>query len=204
MVLAAVDGQGVWRRSGSGAWTEVNPGALPAPEAAGGVSFAWPAASTVYLYDRQTGLWRSGDAGASWTKVWAIRSLPPFTGWIAADPSAPSRLFVSVGDDGLYRLDGADSGTVEGGRIVARRVGSFAHPGPVAVDGDGVVYAAELAVGGPPDLRLSQDSGEEWRSVADATYRASGVFPLGLTPSQNGELFVAMNGGGLLIGHPAA
>lgn len=203
VVLAAVDGEGVWRRSGSGTWSEVNPGALPAPEAAGGVSFAWATASTVYLYDRQTGLWRSGDAGASWTKIWAIRSLPPFTGWIAADPSAPSRLFVSVGDDGLYRLDGADSGTVEGGRIGPRRVGSFAHPGPVAVGSDGVVYAAELAVGGPPDLRVSQDSGEQWRSVADATYRASGVFPLGLTPSQNGELFVAMNGGGLLIGHPA-
>jgi len=203
VLLAAVDGQGVWRKAGDGAWSEVNAGALPIAQGAGGVSFAWPTASSVYLYDRQTGLWRSGDAGATWTKVWSKPSPPSFTGWMAADPSVGSRLFVSIGDDGLYRLDGADSGTVDGGQIRSQRIGSFAHPGPVTVDAAGVVLAAELAERSPADLRVSRDGGDAWRSVANATYRSWAVFPLALTTSPNGDVFIAMDGDGLLIGHPA-
>jgi hypothetical protein len=200
VLLAAVDGQGVWRKDGDGPWTEVAAAAVPTPAGGGGVSFAWPGGSTVYVYDRQTGLWRSSDAGLTWTPIWTKRSGPPFTGSIAADPTEQRRLFVSIGDDGVYRLDDASSGTVEGGDIAPNRVGAFAHPGPVTVGRGGVVFAAELAVDGPPDLLRSSDHGTTWRSIADDAYRASATLPLGLTESGSGELFVCLDGNGLLIG----
>ena len=203
VVLAAVDGGGVWRKSGADPWAQVNPEVLTQPGAAGGVSLAWPSGSTVFMYDRQTGLWRSDDAGSTWTQVWAQTSDPPFTGYVAADPTKPGRVYVSVGDNGLYRLDGADSGTVEGGQIQPALVGKLRHPGPVTVNSAGVAYACELGTGGAPDILSSTDAGKHWRSLADASYRASAVFPLGITVSPTGIMYVALDGNGLLIGRSA-
>ena len=204
VVLAAVDGSGIWRKDGASEWISVDPGALPTPDPPGGVSFAWPSASSAaYLYDRETGLWRSSDAGVTWTPVWAKPSVPPYTGSVAADPTTPGRVFVSIGDDGLFRLDGADTGTVDAGSVRPVRVGSFPHPGPVTVNGGGAVYASELGVGGPPDLRLSTDAGGDWRSLADDAYRSAALFPLSVTVSPDATLYLALDGNGVLIGHPA-
>ena len=204
VVLAAVDGAGVWRKSGSGTWTQVNQDVLTQSGAAGGVTFAWPSGSTAFMFDRQTGLWRSGDAGATWTQIWTKTSDPSFTGYVAADPTASGRIYVSVGDDGLYRLDGADTGTVEGGQIHPDLLGKLRQPGPVTVNAAGVVYACALGTAGPPDILSSTDTGKHWRSLGDATYRASALFPLGITVSPAGIMYVALDGNGLLIGRSAA
>ena len=203
VVLAAVDGGGVWRKSGSGPWAQVNRDVLTQPGAVGGVSLAWPSGSTVFLFDRQSGLWRSVDAGATWTQVWDRTSGPSFTGYVAADPTTPGRVYVSVGDEGLYRLDGADSGTVQGGQIHPDLLGELRHPGPVTVSSAGVVYACELGTDGPPDILSSADAGKNWRSLGDATYRASALFPLGIAVSPSGIMYLALNGNGLLIGRAA-
>jgi hypothetical protein len=65
------------------------------------------------------------------------------------------------------------------------------------------VFATELAVDGPPDILLSRDGGGSWQSIADDAYRASATFPLGLTQSASGDLYVCLNGNGLLIGRSA-
>jgi hypothetical protein len=112
-------------------------------------------------------------------------------------------VYVSVGDEGLYRLDGADSGTVQGGQIHPDLLGELRHPGPVTVSSAGVVYACELGTDGPPDILSSADAGKNWRSLGDATYRASALFPLGIAVSPSGIMYLALNGNGLLIGRAA-
>jgi hypothetical protein len=204
IALAAVDGAGVWRRSGAGSWQQVSTDAsMPlhsSANASDGVTLAWPPGPTAYLYDRQSGLWRSGDSGQTWTQVWTQGSGPAFTGWVAGDPTRPGRVYVSIGDRGLYVLDGAGSGSVESGQIHPVRVGTFQHPGPIAVDPQGRLFATELGTGGAPDLRVSTDAGATWHSVADDTYRATAVFPLSITPGPGGLVHVSLNGDGLLIG----
>ena len=200
LVLAAVDGDGMWRKSGSGPWVQVNANVLTQPGAAGGASLAWAPGSTVFFFDRESGLWRSVDAGKTWTFVWAQTSDPSFTGYVAMDPTKAGRVYVSVGDEGLFRLDDAGSGTVEGGQIHPALVGKMRHPGPVTVSSTGVAYVCELGTGGPPDILSSDDAGKHWRSLSDAYYRASALFPLDIAVSPSGIMYVALDGNGLLIG----
>ena len=130
--------------------------------------------STWYLAVGSGGVWKTTNAGTSWTPVFDDQ--PSYSiGSVAVDPSDPAVVWVGTGEnvsgrhvgwgDGVYRsLDGGASW---------RRMGLEAseHVGKVLVDPrDGaVVFAASegplWSAGGERGLYKSSDRGETWRAV---------------------------------------
>jgi hypothetical protein len=171
-----------------------------------GASFAWPGGSPIaYFYDPGTGLWRSSDAGQSWTQIWDLSagSSRGGAGYLSADPRNPSRLYLSVEGSGVYRLDNAASDTFGNGGIAPRKLGSFKQAGPMAVDRNGGVFVSEGATANaPPSLSFSLDLGVTWHDVATDDYRRAAFAPVGLAVGPDGRVYVALNGNGMLIGTP--
>ena len=203
VIVAAVEGSGIWRKAGS-KWTKVNATAMAGSQTTNSASFAWiPGTSTMYLFDHRTGIWRSTNAGLKWSPVWQFRTIVQFSGDIAIDPTNPTRLYASVGDVGVYRLDNANAGTVGGGQITPVLIGTLPHPGPLAVDAGGALYVTELADGGPPDLQRTTDGGATWASVADNAYRATAMYPCSLNVADDGTITLGLAGDGIVRGVPA-
>ena len=203
IVLAAVEGAGVWRKSGT-RWTKVSSTAMASRQPTVGASFAWASGSkNVYLYDRQTGVWRSKDNGVTWLRIWQKPSPERGTGYLLVDPGVTSRLFVSSAE-GVHRLDGAVSGTVESGSLVPLRVGPFTRPGPMAAGPSGAIFAAERPRGGSlAAFYRTLDGGQSWEDMADDTYRGTAVFPSDLAFGSTGTGLMAQRGNGVLLGLPA-
>jgi hypothetical protein len=157
----------------------------------------------MYLFDHASGIWRSTNAGLTWSQIWQFKMNVLFSGDVALDPTNPNRLYVSVGDVGVYRIDNAHAGTVGGGQLVPMSIGSMPHPGPLAVDAAGTLYVAELAEGGPPDLQRTSNGGTTWASVADDGYRAAALFPCSLNIADDGTITLGLAGDGIVRGVPA-
>jgi photosystem II stability/assembly factor-like uncharacterized protein len=195
VILAVVEGSGIWRKQG-GTWTLVDPSVNGGAQ----LSFSWiPGSSVAYLYDHGTGIWRSNDAGLTWTKTWARPSPFDMTGYVAADPRDPSRLYASVGEVGLFRLDDANVGSVEGGQIAPQPVGELPFPGPIAVRSDGAVYAVELSsASGGPSILTSDDLGVNWSTVSDPFFAESGGFVRTLEVGPDSALWAGLYGDGMI------
>ncbi len=200
VLLAAVEAGGVWRKEAGGAWQPVNRRAMTAPSPSRQSFFAWPAGgSVVYHDDPASGIWRSNDAGRTWMLLWRKPSPREMTSALVVDPADASRLYVSA-EDGLYRLDGADKGSVEGGAVRVTKLEAMARPGPLAMDARGTLYVApQPAPGAPGGLFASADQGMTWRHVG----HFSG-FPFRLSVGPDGFAYVALNGNGVVVGAPAA
>jgi hypothetical protein len=202
VIVAAAEGSGIWRKVGT-KWTKVNAVAMAGSQPTNSASFAWiPGSPTIYLFDHQTGIWRSTNAGLTWARIWQLHTSVLFSGDIAVDPTNPTRLYASIGDDGVYRLDNANAGTVAGGQITPVRIGSLAHPGPLAVDAGGTLYVTELADGGPPDLQRASDGGAVWVSVADNVYSATALYPCSIDVADDGTVTIGLAGNGIVRGVP--
>jgi hypothetical protein len=202
VLLAATSGGGVWRKVEGGSWTQASSTAMSTLQNTKRASFAWPdGSSTVYLYDRQTGVWRSNDAGASWVKIWAQPSPIDSTGFVAAADGDPSTLYVSVADKGVYRIEGATSGTVGAG-LTATPIGPTAKSGPIAVAGDLLVTARVASASGPAELYASTDRGVTWTPIADGRYASAALNPRDVDIAADGTIYVALNGAGMLRGSP--
>jgi hypothetical protein len=199
VLLAAVDGGGIWRKAG-GAWSQVSTAAM-GPQGTEAASFSWvPNSATVYLYDRATGVWRSNDNGASWVRIWQKPSAQEMTGYVVADPADASRLYVSVLNDGVYRLDNATTGTVGAG-ITAVELGSFSKPGPIALAASGRLLVATGATGTTAaTLSASDDRGATWSVVSDSVYSGAALFPFQLSTGPQGAVYLALNGTGAIAG----
>ena len=186
---------------GGGVWSRVN----PSVGGGGQPSFSWlPGSAVVYFYDDTTGVWRSNDAGQTWSRIWNQPSIADMTGFVAADPTTPSRLYVSVGGVGLFRLEGADVGTVGGG-IVAPPIGTLTAPGAIAVRSDGAVMAAELP--GPSDGPAVVMSTDRRRDMVDRSripaFAATGGFVRVLSSGADASVWAGLFGDGLAM-RPAA
>jgi hypothetical protein len=148
-------------------------------------------------------VWRSNDAGKTWLRIWSQRSSGMHTGFVAADPSAPNTLWVSVGGVGVFRLSGANTGTVATGQIVPVQVGAFTAPGAIALSPSGTLYVATVAQGGPAELYRSDDHGATFLPAGDALWAGAAGYVYDLEVAPNGDLYAALNGDGLLRGTPA-
>ena len=201
VLITGVEGSGIWRRLGS-RWAKVNATAMLKAQRSKGASVVWAGdSSIVYLYDRESGVWRSRDRGRTWTKIWARTSIAEMTGYLAVAPADPGRLYVSVGGSGVYRIDGATSGTVQGAVLHPIEVGDFVAPGPIAVDAAGALFVAQQAgPGRPAALLRSADGGATWEEISDDTYRGAATFPTDLAVGPDGTVYVSTNGNGLVKG----
>ena len=193
VILAMAQSSGIWRKA-AGVWSRVN----TSVGGGGQPSFSWlPGSMVVFFYDDTTGVWRSNDAGQTWSRIWNQPSLADMTGFVAADPTAPSRLYVSVGGVGLYRLEGADVGTVDGG-IVAQPIGTLTAPGAIAVRSDGAIVAVELpGPGDGPAVVVSTDLGATWSTISDPGYAATGGFVRVLASGADASVWAGLFGDGL-------
>lgn len=202
VILAAVDGSGIWRKF-AGTWTRVSSEAMATEQSTNQVSFAWPFGSPlVYLYDHESGVWRSNDYGINWTKIWSRPSPEDFTGYVAVDPNQPKRLYVSA-NDGLYRLEGSHEGTIEGGEIEPKQllVGN-PKPGPIAYADQYLYVATQVTEEMPPKLLRSHTHGATFEDIADYYYRANAKFPNEMSIGPKGYVYVALQSLGAVIGVP--
>ena len=184
VVLAAVEGSGLWRLAKGGDWTKAATGPEPASGPKKGWPFVWSSGtSLVYFYDQRTGVWRSRDAGQDWTLIWnkPTSGGVSITGSLAVGRDA-TKLFVAV-EDGLYRLDHADTGAPVGspsGAIAVKNL-NVSNPGRLAASGGTLYVTGGASLSGTADviLRKSTD-GSTFTTFPDNYYEGAAGWPLGL------------------------
>lgn len=181
--VASVAGQGPWYWDGS-TWrksTMVAGDNNPLPASNGNVDMhvemlQGTGAGVVYCYDRQNGLYRSADQGASWQMIWKQATSDNRTGWMVINPAPPTgttELWFGL-DTGLYQMTHAGSGVVGqsggGGPTVTQYgTGTVFQAGAagVAITQSGVIiaYALEGSAGiepSVPTLYVSYNNGATW------------------------------------------
>lgn len=190
IVLAAVEGDGLWRKVG-GVWSRVSDAASTSI-ASNSAAFSWaPRSPTVFLYEPDTGLWRSDDAGVRWTQLRRLTSDIPMTGHLVSDPKTPGVLYLSI-SSGVFRIDGATGPAPTFTDLHVDR------PGPIAVDASGTLFASTRATRDQAaGLLRSGDSGTTWAPAADASYAAGGGAAFALAAG-SGQIYAAMNGNGVM------
>lgn len=195
-ILAAVEASGIWRKVGSGTWQRVSAVAMAGTQSTKSASFAWGASSdVVFCYDRQTGVYRSIDNGGNWTLIWAKPSAQDSSGYVAVDDADPTTLYVSVLNDDVYRIDGANVGTVGAGTLTPVPLTTFTKPGPICCR-DGVLYATQVASGSSVPLVIaSSNKGVSWVDLTDDVFTIGARFPFAISAS-NGSVYVSLNGDG--------
>ena len=208
VLLAAVDGNGLWRKAG-GAWQRVSGTGYPFQGVNADVGvFSWVAGTPlVYAADRAAGIYRSRDAGLTWTRLMtATSAAPDSSGFVVVDPTDASRVYVSSSREGagLWRIDRADSTSTADARPV--RIGDFAAPGPVAVLADGsVLVHARAAATGTATLWRSTDaasSAPTFRPVSDAYYESGANRITSLGAGADGFLYTSSFSAGVNVGVP--
>ncbi|WNQ10721.1 hypothetical protein MJA45_24375 [Paenibacillus aurantius] len=204
IVLGAIQNGGLWKKSGT-SWSKViSETAALYDQQTNSAVFSWPSGSnTVYMFDRETGVWRSNDNGGTWTHIWTINSETDMTGYVAADPTSPGTLYVSYLDN-LYRLDNADTNSVDGGTLTPVQL--TATPllaGPITTDANGVLYVTSRSAG-TTQARIyrSTDKGTTLTDISDAYYRANVSFPYKIDIGPDGYIYISMNGTGIQVGQP--
>ncbi len=147
------------------------------------------------------GLWRTDDAGASWTNLTDEQLEVAPVGAVAAAPSDPSVIYVGTGSAcirgnvstgrGMYRsLDGGDTWTFAG-LPEAGQIGDLAvHP-----RNPDLVYVAALghAFGPNPERGVyrSRDGGDTWEKVLFLN-DSTGAVDLAMNPTNPREIYAGM------------
>lgn len=155
VVLAAVEERGLWRLDDTG-WHQVPAAAFADTQESPEGRLLWPAgSSTIHALDRASGLWRSDDAGRSWTPLRRLelangRNDPE--GFLTADPEDPTRRWLSLGDslvalhdegsDVEVPLAGPVLALADGGLVVVTRDAPGVAPTLRHVCGDTVTQVA--------------------------------------------------------------
>jgi hypothetical protein len=193
LVLAAVMGSGIWRKGEAG-WEHVDSTIATTYAFPTSFSFALlPGSSNVYAFDRWQGIFRSTDYGKSWTPIWgaARGDTDERTGFVALNPAVPDELWVSA-ESGLYKIAGANVGTVGAG-LIAKQISAVASPGGLAIAPSGVVYVITLPGAAQPDTGMlkSDDGGATWSTCADDSLAACASRPGAMHMAANGQLYIA-------------
>lgn len=219
-VLIGMDAGGIARRKVGATWQQApvtfRPKLTGMFRGVGSHVDSWwsPGSAFVYLYDPRTGLWRSGDFGASFTRIWTTTSDARHTGYMAGLPTGVGdTLYVST-RLGLWLFDNARTATppkrvglLGGPEQESQGRERITTPGPVAVGADGVVVVTENASAGTrPGLWRAEPasgSGEPtFRLASDESYSRAALHPYGLVIRQDGSVLVATDGNGVLVGCP--
>ena len=173
ILLAVVEAGGVWRKVGTnGNWVRAQGDQASTSPGRNTPQFAIASDNIIYFYDQSKGLYRSSDAGQSFSKIWAQPASGQLFGYIAADPVNPGRVYVSQGKT-TYRLDGAHTGSVSSGvKVTDLKV---PNPGPPFVSANGYVWVPRqpTKTAGAALLR-SADAGATWVEVVDPEWARNG------------------------------
>lgn len=210
VVVTAVDEAGIWRRA-NGAWTQVSTAAMSGVQAAPERASFAQSGNVLYLYDRASGVWRSNPAvegggwGEKWAKIWSQTSndSQDITGFVVADPSDSSKLYVSVGNKGVYVLNDADTDTVAAGHIVPQQLGTFKAPGPITLDSQGRLWVTDSpSSNNAASIQYSSDGGQTFTNVTDTVYKGASIEPSGISVAPDGTVYISQFHDGVLVGKP--
>lgn len=193
---------GVFRKVGSGAWTQV----LSAPDllatSSAKAPFVWRSGSYhVYFLDARRGLFVSRDSGASFTEIRDYRDgLGGAWGYLAESASAlSSTVFASRRAANAERVDVVDDGLTFTTTVHAWTLPGDVRVGPLGVSTDGAVYAASLADSAHhADLWRSIDGIEPFVTISDHAYRSQAIVPTDLAVAPSGRISVSCWGTGFV------
>jgi hypothetical protein len=204
-VLAAGQGAGLYmgtcagdtRVTGHWTWAAVASGSAIGTSGTTGQYIPFVAGASgqyVYCFDRQQGIYRSADFGATWTLIWQVTATDASSGYLALNPSVAGELWISTtrNPNGLYRLSNAGAGTVAGGQITATAITTgVPDPGGLAFY-NGQLYCVWLNSSSHPSAQLmaSADGGVTWTDV--------GGPEIGSYVSNPGQLAISSTGVAIL------
>lgn len=198
ILLAAVQISGVWWWDGS--WHQSTPtsgGPFTGGQQPANTTFAYAGGGVVYIYDKNGGVFRSVNYGQSWTLIMTAADGAAAAGklaqcQIAANPAVPGELWVSATSN-LYKLSGANSGTVGSGitkTTISASAVSGGKAGAIACDADGVVYAATFDSGDGCDCLASSNGGTTWTTTQpDYSFAGNCDQPFRLAVAADGRLY---------------
>jgi photosystem II stability/assembly factor-like uncharacterized protein len=136
-----------------------------------------------------TGVFRSRDGGASWSRMGAAGDLP--TVWsLAVDPSDPQTVFAGTRPTAIYRSrdGGASWKRLDVGAATECSIGT-AFVTRVLVDRDRTVWAGVEIDG----VFRSEDGGDTWTKVVNGLYDLD-VHDIALAPSNPPRVYTSTNG----------
>ena len=125
--------------------------------------------STIFVYDRQTGVWRSTDYGESWAQI-LVAPAGEDKGYLAYD-SYNNRLYIST-PSAVLRIDNASNSNTTTNLSVPTN-----SPGAIALDPFGkLLVFAEPQNAANPDTALYRNENPEtndniWLDIADETIK---------------------------------
>jgi hypothetical protein len=206
-------GDGVYYSTKSGgmwsAWTAANTGGTPiAPNDANKhVSIWWGQSGGVtsgylYIYDPDTGLWRSSNKGVNWTNIDPTGdSLADPNGYLAGDPASPNRLYLSLPDVPAHVgtveeiVDGSAPTLVTHPLTSTSSCWDTATAGPITVDPNGLVYLTQHTTAScPASLYQASAGATAMTQIDDAGYNAQALFPNDIAASADGYLYIPTAG----------
>jgi hypothetical protein len=199
ILLADVQGSGIWRKVGSGSWAKASGFTTAGAGWPQRAEFAWLKGETiVYAYDNTSGLWRSTDFGRSWTRISPITSAADNrTGFIAAVPGNQNQLVFSSMSS-VQLLTNAGSAEADGATGPDLDLPS-GQPGPITVSNAGKLYASNDASGVWRTTLTASGTTGGWTSLADDTWRNMVRSPEELSVDANGTVYAALSGGALAL-----
>jgi hypothetical protein len=203
LLLAVIEDTGLLLKQG-GSWRLVNREVAQNPKTKNAPLLYDTTRPAAYIYDRETGIWRSQDNGFTWSPLFSapaerVNSLE--TGYLALDETRNILYFSN--QDGLYFVNEASAADFPDPVKIELPENSAA--GPLAFR-QGRLYIAGIATGrGNPAQRPTADlflytPADGLLSAGDAFYRENGGFPVSIDVDSQANIYVGMFGPGVLVG----
>lgn len=206
-ILAAVEGTGLYRKSGS-TWTQVSSTIAGTTSDKDQIDL-WVNGTNCYAYDPLLGLYRSTNYGVTWSQVWAkVTGSVRHAGHMRG---VGNTLIVSTASE-VWVVKNAHDGTLNAngttatGTISATRLASatLTKPGPIALSPAGDLYVT--MVQGSTALYRARGpisgftSSTSFTDLADADYRRACGFPLGVAVGTDETIYLSLDGNGHYVG----
>lgn len=212
VLIAAVTGQipgdttnatsaGIYRKVGTGAWTKVTnitpTGVVMVGEASRSATMTSRRGSpNVYLMDGATGIWRSTDYGASWTRILIhTASNADYVGYVSCHPTDTNILYASL-STGVYQINNASTVAQDSAALIDISGGIVQNPGAMKTTSNGLIYCVSRVV--PKLWRSSVTAPSSWSSVDDAVFRDTAIFAQDIDIDTAGRVYIATNGNGII------
>lgn len=195
----------------TGTWSEVGGPTLFAGNGAGDMvepDLYWPAGSAVlYAWDRQTGLWRGTNYGATWARISTETTSAMFTGFLAGKDV--NTLFLSTSTQ-LLRFDNAVNRATTLPPVVVTLPPTCTRPSVVVWEPvRGGLLIGSCLGSTPVGMWFAPDADTTttpaWTEVSGEDYKRMCVFPTNINAGTDGTVYNSMRGNAdVIIDPPAA